>query len=84
MGLFFTFLVGALIPAPSSDQHGRRMRLFILGLGYSARHFVAKFGSAFTHIAGTVRDPAKRETIAGIEAHPFSGSSPDRDRKSVV
>ena len=55
------------------------MRLFILGLGYSARHFVAKFGSAFTHIAGTVRDPPKRETIAGIEAHPFSGSSPDRE-----
>ena len=55
------------------------MRLFILGLGYSTRHFVARFGGTFTHIAGTVRDPAKRETIAGVEAHPFSGSSPDRE-----
>lgn len=55
------------------------MRLFILGLGYSARHFVARFGGSFAHIAGTVRDPAKRETIAGVEAHPFSGSSPDRE-----
>ena len=55
------------------------MRLFILGLGYSARHFVARFGGSFTHIAGTTRDPAKRETIAGIEAHPFSGSGPARE-----
>ena len=55
------------------------MRLFILGLGYSARHFVARFGGSFAHIAGTVRDPAKRETIAGVEAHPFSGRSPDRE-----
>ena len=54
------------------------MRLFILGLGYSARHFVARFGGSFAHIAGTVRDPAKRETIAGVEAHPFSGNGPDR------
>ena len=55
------------------------MRLFILGLGYSARHFVARFGGSFTHIAGTTRDPAKRETIAGVEAHPFSGSGPARE-----
>lgn len=60
------------------------MRLFILGLGYSARHFVARFGGAFTHIAGTVRDPANRETIAGIEAHPFSGSGPDRETVEQV
>jgi nucleoside-diphosphate-sugar epimerase len=53
------------------------MRLFILGLGYSARHFVARFGGTFTHIAGTVRDPARRETIAGIEMHAFSGSDMD-------
>ena len=54
------------------------MRLFILGLGYSARHFVGKFGGAFSHVAGTVRDPAQRDNLAGIEVHPFSGSDPDR------
>jgi nucleoside-diphosphate-sugar epimerase len=54
------------------------MRLFIFGLGYSARHFAARFGGAFTHIAGTVRDPAKRETIADIEMHAFSGGGADR------
>ena len=50
------------------------MRLFILGFGYSARHFVRRFGGAFSHIAGTVRDPAKRDDLAGIEVHLFFGS----------
>ncbi len=54
------------------------MRLFILGLGYSARHLVRRFGSTFSHIAGTVRDPAKRDDLAGVELHPFSGTDPDR------
>lgn len=52
------------------------MRLFILGLGYSARHFVRKFGGAFSHVAGTVRDPGKRNGLADIEVHAFSGSRP--------
>jgi nucleoside-diphosphate-sugar epimerase len=52
------------------------MRLFILGLGYSARHFVRRFGSSFSHVAGTVRDPARRDDLAGIELHGFSGSRP--------
>ena len=55
------------------------MRLFILGLGYSARHFVRLFGGGFSHIAGTVRDPAQRGDLAGIEVHAFSGSSPARE-----
>ncbi|GAA0004231.1 MULTISPECIES: SDR family oxidoreductase [Bradyrhizobium] len=55
------------------------MRLFILGFGYSARHFVRRFGGTFSHIAGTVRDPAKRDDLAGIEVHPFSGSLPARE-----
>lgn len=55
------------------------MRLFILGLGYSARHFVRRFGGAFSHIAGTVRDPAKQDDLADIEVHAFSGSSPARE-----
>jgi hypothetical protein len=52
------------------------MRLFILGLGYSAGHFVRRFGGTFSHIAGTVRDPAQRSDLAGIEMHAFSGGSP--------
>ncbi|MET4042261.1 SDR family oxidoreductase [Bradyrhizobium sp. RT6a] len=55
------------------------MRLFILGLGYSARHFVRLFGGRFSHIAGTVRDPAQRGDLAGIEVHAFSGGSPARE-----
>lgn len=52
------------------------MRLFILGLGYSARHFVRRFGGSFSHVAGTVRDPAKRDDLAGVELHAFSGRRP--------
>ncbi|WP_439394520.1 SDR family oxidoreductase [Bradyrhizobium sp. PMVTL-01] len=52
------------------------MRLFILGLGYSARHFVRKFGGAFAHVAGTVRDPGARNDLPDIEVHAFSGSPP--------
>jgi nucleoside-diphosphate-sugar epimerase len=55
------------------------MRLFILGFGYSARHFVRKFGDTFAHIAGTVRDPATRQDLAGIELHAFSGNGPARE-----
>jgi len=54
------------------------MRLFILGFGYSARHFVRRFGGAFSHVAGTVRDPTQRHDLAGIELLPFSGRDPDR------
>ncbi|MGW1420332.1 SDR family oxidoreductase [Bradyrhizobium manausense] len=53
------------------------MRLFILGLGYSARHFVRRFGDRFSHVAGTVRDPARRDDLAGLELHAFSGGRPD-------
>jgi nucleoside-diphosphate-sugar epimerase len=68
----------------NSDLHGRFMRLFILGLGYSARHFVRQFGGSFSHIAGTVRDPGKRDDLAGIEVHAFSGNSPARKTVELV
>ncbi|MGY4630099.1 SDR family oxidoreductase [Bradyrhizobium sp. USDA 4486] len=55
------------------------MRLFIFGLGYSARHFVRKFAGTFSHVAGTVRDPAQRNDLGGIEVHEFSGGSPARE-----
>lgn len=52
------------------------MRLFILGLGYSARHFVRRFGGRFSHVTGTVRDPAGRNDLIDLELHGFSGSRP--------
>ena len=52
------------------------MRLFILGLGYCARHFVRRFGGSFSHVAGTVRDPTPRDDLVGIELHGFAGSRP--------
>ena len=55
------------------------MRLFILGLGYSARHFARKHGGSFSHLAGTVRDPGERNDLAEIEVHAFSGSRPSRE-----
>ena len=60
------------------------MRLFILGLGYSARHFARKHGGSFSHIAGTVRDPAQRDDLAGIEVHGFAGASPARETAERV
>ncbi|MCK1393029.1 SDR family oxidoreductase [Bradyrhizobium sp. 1] len=52
------------------------MRLFVLGLGYSAQHFVRQFGGSFSQIAGTVRDPGQRNDLADIEMHAFAGGSP--------
>ncbi|RTM05120.1 MAG: SDR family oxidoreductase [Bradyrhizobiaceae bacterium] len=60
------------------------MRLFILGLGYSARHFVRKHGGSFSQVAGAVRDPAKRDDLAGIELHAFSGSPPSSESVEQV
>ncbi|MCG2629290.1 SDR family oxidoreductase [Bradyrhizobium sp. WYCCWR 13023] len=65
------------------------MRLFILGLGYSARHFIRRLSGNFSHVAGTVRDPATRDDLAGIELHGFAGSRPadatvDRIREADI
>ncbi|WP_409192175.1 SDR family oxidoreductase [Bradyrhizobium sp. RDM4] len=60
------------------------MRLFILGLGYSAGHFVSRFRGAFAQIAGTVRNPANRNTIAGVETYAFPGSGPDGETVEQV
>ncbi|MHB0769412.1 SDR family oxidoreductase [Bradyrhizobium sp. 1.29L] len=60
------------------------MRLFILGLGYSARHFVRRHGESFSHVAGTVRDPAQRNGLSGLEVHPFSGGRPSHETAQQV
>jgi hypothetical protein len=44
--------------------------LICFGLGYSAQHFVDKFGEKFDRIVGTVRDT---ERAAALNAHPQAG-----------
>lgn len=43
------------------------MNLFVFGLGYSVRHFLAHHGDAFTHVAGTVRKEEKALAMARSE-----------------
>ena len=43
------------------------MNLFVFGLGYSVRHFLAHHGDAFTHVAGTVRTEEKARALAQSE-----------------
>ncbi len=47
------------------------MNLFAFGLGYCARHFIARSGSSFDAIAGTVRAPTKAEELAGENIETF-------------
>ncbi|MGH6800212.1 MAG: NAD(P)-dependent oxidoreductase, partial [Methylocella sp.] len=55
------------------------MKLFAFGLGYCARHFIARSGSLFDAIAGTVRTPAKAEELASenIETFVFGAEHED-------
>jgi len=48
--------------------------LFCLGLGYSARAFIADYGDRFAAIAGTVRGDAQRQTLAasGVAGRPVT------------
>jgi nucleoside-diphosphate-sugar epimerase len=47
------------------------MNLFAFGLGYCARYFIARSGSSFDAIAGTVRVPAKAEELASENIETF-------------
>jgi len=55
------------------------MNLFVFGLGYTARHFVALYNSRFERVRGTVREPEKAATLRvdGIEARVFSPDTSD-------
>ena len=55
------------------------MKLFAFGLGYSVCDFIARYGSAFDSIYGTVRDAEKlRATLEGQQVTTFVL---DRDRE---
>src|ERR1700730_2024833 len=59
---------------PRSDRFDRRppvMNLFAFVLGYGALHFIARSGSSFDAIAGTVRAPAKAEELASENIETF-------------
>ncbi len=55
------------------------MRLFVFGLGYSARHFIDLHAGQFTAISGTVRTAEKRDALRGSRCTPllFSGDQVD-------
>lgn len=55
------------------------MRLFVFGLGYCARFFLARSGGKFDAVAATIREPAKAEEWAGknIETLLFTTGQED-------
>jgi nucleoside-diphosphate-sugar epimerase len=55
------------------------VKLFVFGLGYAARAFIAHAGSRFDAIAATSRDQAKAGAAAriGVSLHRFDGGSLD-------
>lgn len=57
------------------------MKLFVFGFGYSATHFVARFGARFTAIHGTVRSPEKAGELkrAGVTPLLFDSATGDAD-----
>lgn len=54
------------------------MRLLVLGLGYSARHTVARLLGEGVHVTGTARTAEKAARLAerGIEGVAFDGTAP--------
>ncbi|WP_413991886.1 SDR family oxidoreductase [Labrys okinawensis] len=52
------------------------MNLLIFGLGYTASHFVARYGQRFAHVAGTYRSPTPGEKLPelpDVERLEFDG-----------
>lgn len=62
------------------------MRLFILGIGYSAEALVAGHRTRFSAVAGTVRSPGKaaRLRAEGVEAHVFAGGAPSVEMAAAL
>jgi dTDP-4-dehydrorhamnose reductase len=47
------------------------MKLFAFGLGYSAVHFINRYGDLFDAVAGTVRSADKAEALAHTRVEPL-------------
>jgi nucleoside-diphosphate-sugar epimerase len=65
---------------PDSCRNGLTVRLFVFGLGYSANRFIARHGSRFTAIAGTVRTAGKTVVLpsaADVETLVFHSGASD-------
>ena len=57
--------------------------LICFGLGYSADHYIGRFGDRFTHIVGTVRGAERAALLNArfggrLRAFAFDGSFPRR------
>jgi nucleoside-diphosphate-sugar epimerase len=62
------------------------MKLFVFGLGYTARRFIELSREHFTAVSGTVRSEEKKEALrrAGITPHPFDGTHWDPGLKDEL
>ena len=62
------------------------MNLLVLGLGYSASHYVRTRRTAYTRVSATVRSLEKRDALRahGVDAHVFSPESQDDALHDVI
>jgi nucleoside-diphosphate-sugar epimerase len=64
-------------------------RLLCFGLGYSAEHFIAKYGDGSEHIVGTVRGAERAAVLSarfgsGLNILAFDGTSPTPDLTNAI
>jgi len=61
--------------------------LFCFGLGYSATHYLARYGARFMRVTGTVRTPEKAAALpasAARKAYVFDGTTGSREIEAEV
>jgi len=59
------------------------MKLFAFGLGYSALHFIDRFGASFEAISGTVRTEEKARELASDQITPLL-FSPEKEDPAIL
>jgi nucleoside-diphosphate-sugar epimerase len=60
------------------------MHLLIFGLGYTASHFAARFGSAFASVTGSLRETGERAPVPGVRFERFDGESGNADLDAAI
>ena len=62
------------------------MNLLVLGLGYSASHYVRTRRTAYTRVSATVRSLEKRDALRahGVDAHVFAPDTMDATLRDVI